>query len=184
VGSAATASAANSVAVGSNATAGTANSVALGNGSTTTAATPTASTTIQGQTYNFAGANPVGVVSVGAPGAERQIQNVAAGQLSATSTDAVNGSQLYATNQAVNNIQTGGGIKYFHANSQAADSQAAGAESVASARRPSRWGTTRSRAATGRRRTARAASRWVRTPSARAATAWRSATAPRPIARA
>jgi hypothetical protein len=131
VGSAATASAANSVAVGSNATAGTANSVALGNGSTTTAATPTASTTIQGQTYNFAGANPVGVVSVGAPGAERQIQNVAAGQLSATSTDAVNGSQLYATNQAVNNIQTGGGIKYFHANSQAADSQAAGAESVA-----------------------------------------------------
>jgi hypothetical protein len=131
VGNAATASAANSVAVGSNATAGTANSVALGNGSTTTAATPTASTTIQGQTYNFAGANPVGVVSVGAPGAERQIQNVAAGQLSATSTDAVNGSQLYATNQAVNNIQTGGGIKYFHANSQAADSQAAGAESVA-----------------------------------------------------
>ncbi|MBJ2160222.1 ESPR-type extended signal peptide-containing protein [Variovorax sp. IB41] len=131
VGNAATASAANSVAVGSNATASTANSVALGNGSTTTAATPTASTTIQGQTYNFAGANPVGVVSVGAPGAERQIQNVAAGQLSATSTDAVNGSQLYATNQAVNNIQGGGGIKYFHANSQAADSQAAGAESVA-----------------------------------------------------
>jgi trimeric autotransporter adhesin len=131
VGNAATASAANSVAVGSNATASTANSVALGNGSTTTAATPTASTTIQGQTYNFAGANPVGVVSVGAPGAERQIQNVAAGQLSATSTDAVNGSQLYATNQAINNIQGGGGIKYFHANSQAADSQAAGAESVA-----------------------------------------------------
>jgi len=71
------------------------------------------------------------VVSVGSAGAERQIQNVAAGQISATSTDAVNGSQLYATNQAINNIQTGGGIKYFHANSQAADSQAAGAESVA-----------------------------------------------------
>jgi autotransporter adhesin len=132
VGNVATASAANSVAVGSNATASTDNSVALGSGATTAAATPTASTTIQGQTYNFAGAAPAGVVSVGAPGAERQIQNVAAGQLSVSSTDAVNGSQLYATNQAINNIQVGGaGIKYFHANSQAADSQAAGAESVA-----------------------------------------------------
>lgn len=130
-GPGASASANNSVAVGANASATTDNSVALGNGSTTTAATPTASVTIQGQTYNFAGANPAGVVSVGSAGAERQIQNVAAGQLSATSTDAVNGSQLYATNQAINNIQTGGGIKYFHANSQAADSQAAGAESVA-----------------------------------------------------
>lgn len=132
VGNVATASAANSVAVGSNATASTDNSVALGSGSTTSAAMPTASTTIQGQTYDFAGTAPVGVVSVGAPGAERQIQNVAAGQISASSTDAVNGSQLYATNQAINNIQVGGaGIKYFHANSQAADSQAAGAESVA-----------------------------------------------------
>lgn len=130
-GPGASASANNSVAVGANASATTSNSVALGNGSTTTAATPTASVTIQGQTYNFAGANPVGVVSVGSAGAERQVQNVAAGQLSATSTDAVNGSQLYATNQAINNIQAGGGIKYFHANSQAADSQAAGAESVA-----------------------------------------------------
>ncbi|RTQ32948.1 hypothetical protein EJP69_19825 [Variovorax gossypii] len=131
VGSGAVVNANNSVAVGTGATATTDNSVALGNGSTTTTATPTASVTIQGQTYNFAGANPAGVVSVGSAGAERQIQNVAAGQLSATSTDAVNGSQLYATNQAINNIQTGGGIKYFHANSQAADSQAAGAESVA-----------------------------------------------------
>jgi autotransporter adhesin len=132
VGNVATASAANSVAVGSNATATTDNSVALGSNSITAAATPTASTTIQGQTYNFAGAAPVGVVSVGAPGAERQIQNVAAGQISAASTDAINGSQLYATNRAITNIQVGGaGIKYFHANSQAADSQAAGAESVA-----------------------------------------------------
>ncbi|MGE8200071.1 MAG: hypothetical protein ACN6RL_04395 [Variovorax sp.] len=132
VGTNASATTANSVAVGPNATASTDNSVALGAGSTTAAATPTASTTIQGQTYDFAGAAPVGVVSVGAPGAERQIQNVAAGQISATSTDAINGSQLYATNQAINNIQVGGaGIKYFHANSQAADSQAAGAESVA-----------------------------------------------------
>ncbi|WP_306171459.1 hypothetical protein, partial [Burkholderia pseudomallei] len=38
----------------------------------------------------------MGVVSVGAPGAERQITNVAAGQVTASSTDAINGSQLYA----------------------------------------------------------------------------------------
>ena len=44
---------------------------------------------------SFAGAKPVGFVTVGASGAERRIQNVAAGQISATSTDAINGSQLY-----------------------------------------------------------------------------------------
>jgi autotransporter adhesin len=44
------------------------------------------------------------VVSVGSAGNERQITNVAAGQLSANSTDAVNGSQLYATDQAVTAI--------------------------------------------------------------------------------
>ncbi|MDR6889727.1 MULTISPECIES: YadA family autotransporter adhesin [Variovorax] len=132
VGRSATASAANSVAVGSNANASVANSVALGNDSTTAAATPTSSVTLLGTTYNFAGTAPVGVVSVGSAGAERQITNVAAGQISATSTDAINGSQLYATNLAINNITTGGtGIKYFHANSAAADSQAVGAESVA-----------------------------------------------------
>ncbi|WP_280815316.1 YadA family autotransporter adhesin [Variovorax sp. TBS-050B] len=132
VGSGASVTGNNSVAVGSGAQAATANSVALGNGSTTGVATPTASATILGTTYQFAGAAPVGVVSVGSEGAERQVTNVAAGALSATSTDAVNGSQLYATNQAINNITVGGaGIKYFHANSATADSQAAGAESVA-----------------------------------------------------
>jgi len=104
VGSGAVASGSNSVAVGTGATASTANSVALGNGSTTTAAVGTSGTTIQGNSYSFAGANPSGVVSVGSAGAERQIQNVAAGQLSASSTDAVNGSQLYATNQAIEAI--------------------------------------------------------------------------------
>ena len=44
-------------------------------------------------------------VSVGKPGAERQIINVAAGTLSSTSTDAVNGSQLYATNQSITNLE-------------------------------------------------------------------------------
>ncbi|MFM0492360.1 adhesin, partial [Paraburkholderia graminis] len=93
--------AANAVAVGSNAIASVANSVALGAGSTTTAATPTSGATIGGVSYTFAGGAPAGVVSVGTSGATRQIQNVAAGELSQSSTDAVNGSQLYATNQQV-----------------------------------------------------------------------------------
>ncbi|WP_200899859.1 YadA-like family protein, partial [Lysobacter capsici] len=98
----ASATAADAVAIGTGATAGDANSVALGAGSITSAAVGTASATIAGTTYNFAGAAPVGTVSVGGVGAERTITNVAAGRLSDTSTDAVNGSQLHATNQAVN----------------------------------------------------------------------------------
>lgn len=49
-----------------------------------------------GTSYTYAGSNPTGVVTVGSVGSERRIQNVAAGLVSATSTDAVNGSQLYA----------------------------------------------------------------------------------------
>ena len=77
------------------------------------------------------------------------ITNVKAGGLTANSTDAVNGGQLYQTNanvanlaanvanitgnvtNTVNNIVNGGGIKYFHANSTLADSTATGANSVA-----------------------------------------------------
>ena len=44
----------------------------------------------------FAGAQSVGAVTIGAGDYERRIQNVAAGEVSATSTDAINGSQLYA----------------------------------------------------------------------------------------
>ncbi|WP_296661971.1 ESPR-type extended signal peptide-containing protein, partial [Paraburkholderia sp.] len=79
--------------------------VALGQGSTVdSAAVGTSGTTINGTNYSFAGVAPAGVVSVGSAGAERQITNVAAGQLGATSTDAVNGSQMYATNQAVDSL--------------------------------------------------------------------------------
>lgn len=49
-----------------------------------------------GTSYTYAGSNPAGVITVGSVGSERRIQNVAAGLVSATSTDAVNGSQLYA----------------------------------------------------------------------------------------
>jgi autotransporter adhesin len=75
--------------------------VALGSGSTSLAAVGTASTVIGGVTYNFAGATPTSTVSVGAGGAERTITNVAAGRISGSSTDAINGSQLFATNQQV-----------------------------------------------------------------------------------
>ncbi|RUZ99161.1 calcium-binding protein, partial [Mesorhizobium sp. M7A.F.Ca.US.002.01.1.1] len=104
----------------------------------TTTAVGTASGVVNGTTYAFQGTNPTSTVSIGAPGAERTITNVAAGRISSTSTDAINGSQLAATNQAVdaigavvNNLNVGGGIKYFHANSTAADSSATGTDSVA-----------------------------------------------------
>ncbi|HVX03683.1 MAG TPA: YadA-like family protein, partial [Rhodanobacteraceae bacterium] len=94
-----------SLALGANAVANNADDVALGDGSVTSAANPTPNGVINGLTYNYAGGNPGSVVSVGSPGNERQITNVAAGRVSATSTDAVNGSQLYATNQAIGGIQ-------------------------------------------------------------------------------
>ena len=99
IGKSANASNTNAVAVGKNANASKANAVALGGDSTTdTNATNQSSATINGITYNFAGAtSDTGMqVSVGAAGKERQIKNVAAGEVSATSTDAVNGSQLFA----------------------------------------------------------------------------------------
>ncbi|WP_256675955.1 YadA-like family protein [Pseudomonas sp. SCB32] len=83
----------NSVALGSN------SSMISAAGATTAGIGRYDSATVGGRTYTFAGAAPVGVVSMGSVGAERRVQNVAAGQLSATSTDATNGSQLFATNQ-------------------------------------------------------------------------------------
>ena len=106
-GTKAAVSAENTVAIGKNANAAQANSVALGAGSTT-ADVHTGAYTLNGS-YTAAGqpnaAN--GTVSVGAAGKERQIQNVAAGVISATSTDAINGSQLYATNNYMSNFATG-----------------------------------------------------------------------------
>ncbi len=54
-----------------------------------------------GTSYTYAGSSPAGVVTVGSVGAERRIQNVAAGLVGATSTDAVNGSQLYALTRQI-----------------------------------------------------------------------------------
>ena len=101
-GTAAKATADNAVSIGTNATASIKDSVALGSNSTTSNFVPTNDATVGSLTYSgFAGNTSAlndgagAVVSVGKAGSERQIQNVAAGRLTKTSTDAVNGSQLY-----------------------------------------------------------------------------------------
>ncbi|MFR9680545.1 ESPR-type extended signal peptide-containing protein [Acinetobacter sp. SEK570] len=91
-------------ALGSNAVASNADDVALGSGSVTAAANPTSNGTVGDITYNYAGTSPSSVVSVGSEGSERQITNVAAGRVSESSTDAINGSQLYSTQQALGNL--------------------------------------------------------------------------------
>jgi autotransporter adhesin len=106
VGASANALGSGAVAIGSGAAANYGGDVAIGAGSVTAASNPTSSVAIAGRTYSFAGASPASVLSVGAPGAERQITNVAAGRVTATSTDAVNGSQLYTTNTAINSLST------------------------------------------------------------------------------
>ena len=76
--------------------------VVLGNESAPSKPMPVESITIQGTTYRFAGTNPTSTVSVGAEGKERQITHVAAGRITSTSTDAINGSQLYSVVEAIN----------------------------------------------------------------------------------
>ena len=100
---------ANVMVMGNNVTVGAnlAGAVVLGNASTVSAATKVNDATVNGLTYSgFAGNNPNtgDIVSVGSTTAPRQIQNVAAGRITATSTDAINGSQLYATQTAIGNL--------------------------------------------------------------------------------
>ena len=82
------------------------NAVVLGSNSTAESAdvVSTPSYTYAGGTVNFAGTAPVSTVSVGATGQERTITHVAAGRVSADSTDAINGSQLYGANQQIDNL--------------------------------------------------------------------------------
>ncbi|WP_030074075.1 YadA-like family protein, partial [Halomonas alkaliantarctica] len=103
VGYEARAAADRALALGYQAVASHQGSVALGEGSVTADTVRTTSVVIAGTTYQFAGAGEgvVSTVSVGSEGNERTVTNVAAGRISAESTDAINGSQLYATNQAV-----------------------------------------------------------------------------------
>ena len=96
LGNNASVTAKNGMALGSNTKVANENAIALGAGSETAAAVATPSATINGTAHNFAGVNPASTVSVGKAGSERTITNVAAGRISKTSTDAINGSQLYA----------------------------------------------------------------------------------------
>ena len=82
------------------------NAVVLGNNSTAESSdvVSTPRYTYAGGTVNFAGTAPVSTVSIGTTGQERTITHVAAGRVSADSTDAINGSQLYGANQQIDNL--------------------------------------------------------------------------------
>ena len=82
------------------------NAVVLGSHTTAESSdvVSTPSYTYAGGTVNFAGTAPVSTVSVGATNQERTITHVAAGRVSADSTEAINGSQLYGANQQIDNL--------------------------------------------------------------------------------
>jgi len=109
------AAASGALALGAGASAGNANDVALGSNSATSVAHAGAFSINGGA---VAATSPSSVVSVGQAGQERQVQNVGAGVISASSTDAINGSQLYAVGSAVNTLGSstaaslGGGATY------------------------------------------------------------------------
>ena len=115
LGSLATAQKTNAVAVGTGANASLANSVAIGGGSVTDKEGVAYTTrTILGTTYTWAGGATTiagDVVSIGKKGYERQLINLSPGDISANSTDAINGSQLYAAMAEIEKI------RYFSVNS-------------------------------------------------------------------
>ena len=92
------------LALGSKATVNNVRGVALGANSATAAPVSTASETINGLKYNYAGGTADSTVSVGNNSTKRTITNVAAGRVNAQSTDAINGSQLYGVANAVGNV--------------------------------------------------------------------------------
>ena len=120
-------------ALGTGAKATKLNSVALGAASNITKAGEAhVERTILGTTYTWAGGAQVDegdVVSIGDKGYERQIINLAPGDISATSTDAINGSQLYAAMAEIEKI------RYFSVKSNVTGNQnntgASGVDSIA-----------------------------------------------------
>ena len=106
IGQGAVAEASYGVALGKAAKALHGSSVALGTAAETKQAVSVTEATVGKITYGgFAGTDATASVSVGKEGDHtRQIQNVGAGEISATSTDAINGSQLYATQDVINNV--------------------------------------------------------------------------------
>ena len=96
----------NTFVMGNNVTTSLENAVILGNDSTDGDVVGTSSYTFNnGKTVNYAGPTPISTVSVGAKDKERTITNVAAGRVSATSTDAINGSQLYGAHQMIDYVE-------------------------------------------------------------------------------
>lgn len=154
IGTHAEATAMDAMALGNNTLADQANSVAVGTNSVTDAVVNTTSASIGGKNYTFAGTNALSTVSVGsdsrssANGAadyKRTITNVAAGRISDTSTDAINGSQLNATIKAIDKnhqdiLDTAKGLEMLgdivsdHETQIAANKQAA-ADAMAEAKR-------------------------------------------------
>lgn len=109
------ATAIDAVAVGNNIIADKPNSVAVGTNSVTDDAVAVADMTVNGKTHAVAGTNPSAVASFGSKDRAgfggvtnytRQLTNVAAGQVNVSSTDAVNGSQLFAVADEVGNNGT------------------------------------------------------------------------------
>lgn len=98
---------ANSVVVGSYVTTELDNSIYLGNQSKAASTAHSkrmeeySKEIINGREHSFAGGKASGIVTVGREGREKRIQNVAAGWIDENSTDAVNGSQLYAVKTEV-----------------------------------------------------------------------------------
>lgn len=122
IGNGNTINASNAFVLGNNVTvaAGLNGAVVLGNGSTVRAATATPSNVINSRTFTYAaaGAKPAtgDVMSVGSATAPRQIQNVANGQVTATSLDAINGSQLWSVTDQLNTTVTANKTHYFGVN--------------------------------------------------------------------
>ncbi|EQC64121.1 Autotransporter adhesin [Veillonella parvula HSIVP1] len=104
IGSEASVQANEGLALGSKAKVNDLRGVALGANSATAAPVSTASETINGLKYNYAGDTADSTVSVGNTSTKRTITNVAAGRVNAQSTDAINGSQLYGVANAVGNV--------------------------------------------------------------------------------
>nr|QHQ74362.1 hemagglutinin [Avibacterium paragallinarum] len=124
IGFQANSSAENAISIGTNSDTSMTGAVAIGKGATVTAGgkpsialgqdstvanssiSRTSSAMINGLTFNnFAGfPETLGVLSIGTAGKERKIVNVAAGDISQTSTEAINGSQLYATNLMLSKV--------------------------------------------------------------------------------
>lgn len=154
VGTHAEATAMDALAIGNNTLADNANSVAIGTNSVTDSVVNTASASIGGKTYTFAGTNALSTLSVGsdarssANGAanyKRTVTNVAAGRISDTSTDAINGSQLNAAVKAIDKnhqdikdtaigLQMLGDVVADHETAIAANKQAA-ADAMAEAKK-------------------------------------------------